>query len=88
MVQLLEDTPILSLGKVKEDHRYSHEWTSGQKPHLIKHGRNIFCNVENCVPVVVPGLTTGSCSSRASTSSTSVSQDPMQDDSSQGPANT
>ena len=35
--QILEDTPaVLSLGKLCEDHGYSYEWASGQKPHLIK----------------------------------------------------
>ena len=41
-VKLLEDTPaVLSLGKLCEDHGYSYEWTSGQKPQLIKDGRRI-----------------------------------------------
>ena len=32
-VQILEDAPaVLSLGKLCEDHGYSCEWTSGQKP--------------------------------------------------------
>ena len=35
-VQILEDTPAVpSLGKLCEDHGYSNEWASGQKPHLI-----------------------------------------------------
>ena len=35
-VMLLEDTPaVLSLGKLCEDHGYSYEWSSGQKPRLI-----------------------------------------------------
>ena len=39
-MQIHEDTPaIVSLGKLCEDHGYTYEWTSGQKPHLIKHGR-------------------------------------------------
>ena len=39
-IQILEDTPaVLSLSKLCEDHGYSDEWTSGQKPHLINHGR-------------------------------------------------
>ena len=34
-VQLLEETPaVLSLGKLCEDHGYSYEWVSGQKPRL------------------------------------------------------
>ena len=41
-VKLLEDTPaVLSLGKLCDDHGYSYEWTSGQKPQLIKNGRRI-----------------------------------------------
>ena len=36
-VQPLEDTPpVLSRGQLCEDYRYSCEWSSGQKPHLIK----------------------------------------------------
>ena len=39
-VKLLEDTlAVLSLGKLCEDHGYSHHWTSGEKPQLIKDGR-------------------------------------------------
>ena len=39
-VQILEDTPaVLSLGKIFENNGYLHEWTSGQKPHLIKNDR-------------------------------------------------
>ena len=44
-VKLLEDTPaVLTLGKLCGDHGYSHEWTSGQKPQLIKDGRRIQCS--------------------------------------------
>ena len=36
-VLLLEETPaVLSLGKLFEDHGYSCEWVSGQKPRLTK----------------------------------------------------
>ena len=36
-VQLLEETlAVLSLGKLCEDHGYSFEWVSGQKPRLAK----------------------------------------------------
>ena len=66
------------------DHGYSYEWASGQKPKLVKNGRIIQCNAENYVPIVVPGLSTGSSSSSASTT-------PMQDtteDSSSSPATT
>ena len=38
-MKVLEDTPaVLSLGKLCDDHGYSCEWTSGQKPCLIKYG--------------------------------------------------
>ena len=34
-VQLLEETlAVLSPGKLREDHGYSYEWVSGQKPRL------------------------------------------------------
>ena len=34
-VMLLEETPaVLSLGKLCEDHGYTYQWTSSQKPHL------------------------------------------------------
>ena len=56
-VMLLEDTlAVLSLGKLCEYHRKNYHWTSGQKPHLIKHGRKIECNTANFEPFVVPGL--------------------------------
>ena len=75
-VKLLEDiSAVLSLGKRCEDHGYSHEWTSGQKPHLIKVGRRTKCSTENYVPIVVPGLSTGSSSSATPTSPTSLPQD-------------
>ena len=36
-VQQLEETSaVLSLGMLCEDHRYSYEWVSGQKPRLTK----------------------------------------------------
>ena len=62
-VKLLEDTlAVLSLGK-RQDHGYSYERTSGQKPQLIRDGRRIKCNTANYVPIVVPGLSTSSWSS-------------------------
>ena len=71
-VQLLDETPeVLSLGKLCEEHGYSHEWVSGQKPRLTKQGKNI-CKTDTFVRIVVPGL---SSSSRISSSSTSTSQD-------------
>ena len=72
-VQLLEETlAVLSLGKLCEDHGYSAEWVSGQKPRLTKEGKSIACKTDNFVPLVVPGLSTGSGSN---SSSTSTSQD-------------
>ena len=63
-IKLLEDTPaVLSLEKLCEDHGYSYEWTSGQKPPLINDGRRIKCSTENCFPIDVPGLSTSSSSS-------------------------
>ena len=63
-VKLLEDTPaVLSFGKLCEDHAYSYHWISGQKPQLIKNGRQIECNTAKYVPFVVPGLSTSSSSS-------------------------
>ena len=35
-MKVLEDTPaILSLGKLCDEHGYSYEWITGQKPHHI-----------------------------------------------------
>ena len=52
-VHLLEDTPpFLSLGKLCEHHGYSFGWT-------MKNGRKIPCNMQNYVPIVVPGLSSG-----------------------------
>ena len=33
--------PVLSLEQLFEDHGYPHEWTCGEKPHLIQNGRRI-----------------------------------------------
>ena len=75
-VKLLEDTPaVLSLGKLCQDHGDSYEWTTSQKPQLIKDGRRIKCNTANCVPIVVPGLSTSSSSSATPTCPTSVLQE-------------
>ena len=75
-VQILEDTPaLLSLGKLCEDHGSSYECTCRQKPHLNKNGVRIQCSTENCVQIVVSGLSTSSSSSSSgSTSPTSVPQ--------------
>ena len=56
-VTFLEETlAVLSLGKLCEDHGYTHHWSSGQKPHLIRNGKRIDCNIFNYVPFVVPSL--------------------------------
>ena len=68
-VLLLEETPaVLSLGNLCEDHGYSFEWVSGQKPRLTKEGKTIKCKTENFVTLVVPGLSTDSGSVSSSTS--------------------
>ena len=44
-VVFLEEIPaFLSLEKLCEDHGYTYQWTSGQKPHLTKKGKRIDCN--------------------------------------------
>ena len=36
-MKVLENTPaVLSLGKLSDEHGYSYEWITSQKPHLIK----------------------------------------------------
>ena len=76
VILLEEDTPaVLSLGNLCEDHWYTYNWTSGQKPHLIKNGRKIDCNTANYVQFVVLGLSTSSSSSSSPTSPTSSSQE-------------
>ena len=56
-VMLLEETPaVLSLVKLCEDHGYTYHWISGQKPHLIRNGKRMDCNISNYVPCVAPGL--------------------------------
>ena len=76
-VMLLENTPpLLSLGKLCEDHRYNNHWISDEKPHLIKKGKRIDCNFSNYVPFVVPGLQASSSSTTSTpTSASSSSQD-------------
>ena len=79
-VQIFEDAPaVLSLGKQCEDHGDSHEWTSGQKTHLIENDRKIQCNTVNRVPIFVPGLSTSFSSSITSTSPASFPQDSTED---------
>ena len=74
-MKVLENTPaVLSLGKLCDENGYFYEWINGQKPHLIKNGIRIFCNTENFVPIVVPGLSSSSSGS-SSTSRTPVKQE-------------
>ena len=45
-MKVLEDTPaVLSQGKLCNEHGHSYEWISGQKPHLIRNGKRIDCNI-------------------------------------------
>ena len=68
-VQLLEETPaVLSLGKLRSEDGCSREWENGETPRLTKDGKTITCTMENCVPLVVPGLSSSSSSSSASAS--------------------
>ena len=68
-MQILDDTPaVRSLGKLCEEHGYTHEWASGQKPHLTNNGKIILCKTETFVLVVVPGLSSSASSSSSSTS--------------------
>ena len=74
-MRVLEDTPpVLSLGKLCDEHGYSYEWINSQKPHLIKNGIRIQCNTENFAPIVVPGLSTSSSSSLPSSTSMTPSR--------------
>ena len=79
---LLEETSaVLSLRKLCEDHGYTYHWISGQKPHPIRNGKRIDCNISNHVPFVVPGLSANSSSTTPSptTSPSSSSQDSVFD---------
>ena len=77
-----DTSSVLSFGKLCEEHGYSFEWASGQKPQLTKNGKLVQCNTENLVPIVVPGLSTGSSSTTASASPVSLPQDTSDDSSS------
>ena len=76
-MKVLENTSaVLSLGKLRNENGYSYEWINGQKPHLIKNGIRIQCNIENFVPIMVPGFSTSSSSrSHPSTSMTPSRQE-------------
>ena len=74
-LQPLEETPaVLSMGKLCEDHGYSFEWVSGQKPRLTNDWKTIICKPDNFVLLVVPGLSTYH---ERSSSSASLSQDSL-----------
>ena len=46
-MKVLEDTTaVLSLGKICDEHGYSYEWITGQKPHPIKNGIRVQCTTE------------------------------------------
>ena len=67
---------MLSLGKLCEEHGYTYHWKSSQKPHLIKDGKRIDCNIFYCGPFIVPGISTSSSSiTPSSASSPSSSQE-------------
>ena len=79
-VMLLEETPaVLFLEKLCEDHGYTYHWISGQKPHLIRNGKRIDCNISYYVPFVVPGLSTSSSTTPSLTSPSSSSKDSVLD---------
>ena len=66
-VQILDNTPaVLPLGKLCEEHGYSHEWITGRQPQLTKNGKKITCKTDNHESLVVPGLSTSSGSSPTS----------------------
>ena len=55
-VQLLEETlAVPSLGKLCEDHGYSYESVSVQKPRLTQQGKRIVCKTDNFAPLVFHG---------------------------------
>ena len=66
------DSAVPSLGKLCEDHGYSHESTSGQTPRLTKEVKTFTCKTDNFVPLVVRDL---SANSRSNSSSTSTLED-------------
>ena len=67
-----QNTPSYSPRKLCEDHGYSDEWVSGQKPRLTKEGKTVKCKTNNFVPLVILSLSTNPGSN---SSSTSISQD-------------
>ena len=75
-MKVLENTPaVLSLGKsfaMKTGFLRMDQWS--KTPHLIENGIRIFCNTENYVPIVAPGLSSSSSGS-SSTSRTPLKQE-------------
>ena len=67
-VQLLEETAaVVSLGKLCAEHGCSYEWENGETSRLTNNGKTITCIMDNFVPLVVPGLSSSSSCSSAST---------------------
>ena len=67
------NSPSSFLGETLWDHGYTCHWTSGQKPHLIRNGKRIDCNISNSVQFVVPGVSTSSSSTTPTPISASFS---------------
>ena len=68
-VQLPDNTPaVLPLGKLCSEQGYAYACINGQDPHLTQNGKTITSKMDNCVLLVVPGLSSSSSSSSASTS--------------------
>ena len=71
-MKIFEDTPaVLSLGKLCDEHGYSYEWITGEKPHLIL---KRYSDTENIVPIGVLCLSTSSSSSLPSSTSMTTSR--------------
>ena len=56
------------LGEHCSEHGCSYEWKNGETPRLTKNGKTIACIMDIFVHLVVPGLSSSSGSSSASTS--------------------
>ena len=54
-VQVLKESPAILL-LVQIVRSYLYEWHSGQPSYFIKNGRNIECNTDNHIPLVVAGV--------------------------------
>ena len=72
-------TAVLSLGMLCSEHGCLYEWKNGETPRLTKNGKTKTWKMDNFVPLVVPGLSSSSSSSSASTlRPKDQSSDPMQ----------